>query len=206
MTDIDETRLIGSVELVGKPASVREARRYVREVLGGGFDRIDDAELLVSELVTNAVRHSRSGNGGRVTLTVAEPVTVVRFAVIDEGAESVPVARDEALEGTLDDGGRGLALVEMVADGWGTHDGPAGRRVWFELRAPGHLKAASPANAKPTTYEFLVIEPITGTDGHLTALSVYDARRPTVRLTLTPGTWLAAKTTLALARWALPQP
>ncbi|MET8054601.1 ATP-binding protein [Streptosporangium sp. NPDC005286] len=126
--------LLGSVELPGVAESVGAARRYVRGVLeNSGRRDTYDAELLVSELVSNAVRHSESGRAGRlVTIVVANCGETVQIAVADKGsatcAPKIPAEPDQDAEG-----GRGLWLVGEVAMSWGWHEGTAGRVVWFRL-------------------------------------------------------------------------
>ncbi|MEV4747249.1 ATP-binding protein [Streptosporangium sp. NPDC049248] len=126
--------LLGSVELPGVAESVGVARRYVRGVLEkSGLRDTYDAELLVSELVSNAVRHSESGRaGGLVTVVVANCGETVQIAVGDSGsatcAPRIPAGPDEDAEG-----GRGLWLVSEVALSWGWYEGAVGRIVWFRL-------------------------------------------------------------------------
>jgi anti-sigma regulatory factor (Ser/Thr protein kinase) len=86
--------------------------------------------LLVSELVTNSVRHSRARHGV-VELLACVTRDVVRVEVSDDGQgfEPPPIAHDDA------DSGRGLLLVHELADRWGK---PTGLRtsVWFEIDRP----------------------------------------------------------------------
>jgi len=108
--------------------SVRAARRFVAErcaAAGLSADRCDDALLLTSELVTNAVLHGRS----EVEVVVASTARRVRIEVADENSRRPqPVPEDpNALDG------RGLALVDAVALRWGVDDRPLGKAVWFEL-------------------------------------------------------------------------
>jgi anti-sigma regulatory factor (Ser/Thr protein kinase) len=118
----------GTLELTlpAEPGSVAEARSRVLEAVGPGFD-LHTLRLLVSEVVTNAVRHGDP----------AEPVELhvhwnseVRIEVVDHGEGFTPVPRS----GELDEpGGFGLFLVGRLADRWGVetnHD----TRVWFVLR------------------------------------------------------------------------
>ncbi|MFC4588198.1 ATP-binding protein [Sphaerisporangium corydalis] len=126
--------LIGTIHLPGRALSVHVARAFVREALrADGWQEVDEAELLVSELFTNAVRHSRSGSRphGLVTLVVTEHTGSVRIEVIDEGSpERVPSVQDADVDG---DGGRGLWLVEQIASTWGVRENLTGRAVWFEI-------------------------------------------------------------------------
>ncbi|MEV5703899.1 ATP-binding protein [Actinoallomurus sp. NPDC052274] len=110
-------------------AAVPPARRLAGEQLeywGLGHHR-DTAELLVSELVTNAVRHGK----GQIDLTVRAEEGTLRFEVHDEAAESIARVRpvDE-----IDEGGRGLHLVGMLSSRWGAARTATGKIVWFELR------------------------------------------------------------------------
>ncbi|MEV7964997.1 ATP-binding protein [Sphaerisporangium sp. NPDC088356] len=129
--------LLGTVQLPGRVISVSVARAFVRELLGAeGWRDADDAELLVSELVTNAVRHSASGSKplGLVTLTVTDNGDALHVDVIDEGApHHVPRVQEPTIDG---DSGRGLWLVEQIASAWGVREDQAGRTVWFEIAVP----------------------------------------------------------------------
>jgi anti-sigma regulatory factor (Ser/Thr protein kinase) len=85
--------------------------------------------LLLSELVTNAVLHGRSEVCVEVDGAAGVDGGVVRISVLDENSRHpVQVAQDpDALDG------RGLALVQAVADRWGVEQRPMGKAVWFEL-------------------------------------------------------------------------
>ena len=102
----------------------RAARRRVRELAPP--DRIDDATLLVSELVTNAVKYGPEA--GQIRLIVSQDDERARFTVHDLGLGPLPEMRAD------DDpapGGHGLRLVDALADRWGVERGST--RVWFEL-------------------------------------------------------------------------
>ncbi|MCU7822855.1 ATP-binding protein [Kitasatospora sp. DSM 101779] len=125
----------------GVPESVRAARRMVRDALEPSA-RAEDAVLIVSELVTNAVMHSRSGTGGVLWVEVRRRHGVVRVSVTDEGtAEGRPAHRPPVDAG---DFGRGLRIVDALAEHWGAVGEAGGRRtVWAELApAPGDGRAA----------------------------------------------------------------
>ncbi|MEO3862811.1 ATP-binding protein [Acrocarpospora sp. B8E8] len=126
--------VLGVVELPGEAASVARARAFVRGLLErAGVGEASDVLLLVSELVTNAVAHSESGQGGRVgVVVVACPDRIVRVEVCDQGSDaSKPQVRDD--RGLLAIGGRGLRLVEQIARGWDWDEDGSGRTVWFEV-------------------------------------------------------------------------
>ncbi|WP_225878503.1 ATP-binding protein [Spongiactinospora rosea] len=97
-------------------------------------DILDDLLLMVSELFSNAVRHTWSGEpGGRVGLAIAANEKWVRVEVTDEGSRSIPQAMGKVTEEeALSPGGWGLALVGMRADTWGHRPRGNGRVVWFE--------------------------------------------------------------------------
>ncbi|KRF34158.1 ATP-binding protein [Nocardioides sp. Soil805] len=116
--------------LPAEPRTAARARRAVREALqGAGAAHLGDvAELVVSELVTNAVVHAGTPIGVRV---VAEP-TALRVEVQD-GSDRMPVRRAWAeTSGT----GRGLRIVDEHADRWGVERTDAGKVVWFEVGRP----------------------------------------------------------------------
>ena len=118
----------------------RTARRHVAD-LCRSWPRpvMDVAQLLTSELVTNAVRHG----GGGVTLEVRANEALVRVEVSDEGPDLPPPTPVPMPSGAVDSG-RGLALLSSLADAWGTTPQPSspGKIIWFELhrattRVPG---------------------------------------------------------------------
>ena len=110
--------------------SARTARRFVNDVLArwGCADLQDGAELLVSELVTNAVVHAHS----TVELAVHLRPERVRVEVIDSAREHV--RRRDAKED--EQSGRGMALIEAIAVAWGINSLLSGKSVWFEMGRP----------------------------------------------------------------------
>ena len=93
-------------------------------------DRVlPDLQLLVSELVTNSVRHADLVPGQRIELRVAVAPGMVRVEVEDPGPGFTPTPRRS---GERRDDGWGLYLVEHIADRWGVVDGPPSI-VWFEM-------------------------------------------------------------------------
>lgn len=89
---------------------------------------VPDAELLVSELVTNAVLHGRSPDT-TVDLAVAGNEVVIGVTDPDQNVAAVaPVVRSRS-----ESGGFGLRLVEQLALRWGIERLPKGKRVWFAL-------------------------------------------------------------------------
>lgn len=125
--------ILGSVTLPGRPAYVRAARRVVASAIGAGHPRADAALLLTSELVTNAVTHSRSRwPDGTVDVLVAAGIYGLLVAVTDDGSDSnVPVIRSSPGA----ESGNGLLLVETLADAWGYRNRRGRTMVWFRLCA-----------------------------------------------------------------------
>ncbi|WP_181871478.1 ATP-binding protein [Sphaerisporangium album] len=121
--------MLGVIELAGEPRSAGMAREFVREKLGDDHPALDTVTLLVSEVVTNAVVHSNSRNGGKVTLALADCHDFVHADVIDAGGEEVPRVRDDE----SGEGGRGLHIVQALASGWGVRQDLTSRTVWFQV-------------------------------------------------------------------------
>ncbi|MFH8597539.1 ATP-binding protein [Streptomyces rimosus] len=116
-----------------RPESVRRARRLVDTALQTwGLDSlIDDMTLVTSELVTNAVDHSRCRYMHvRISRLGKDRV---RVAVTDRSFVR-PVLREPS---QYDQNGRGLFLVEALADCWGTERRSFGKSVWAELITEG---------------------------------------------------------------------
>ena len=108
-----------------RPESVGAARLLVAEhVTALSASRRLDAAVLVSELVTNALRHGT----GAITLRVRDDPNVLWVEVADEGSGTLTVNRAPGA-----DGGWGLHIVDELADEWGTHGGST--RVWFTMAA-----------------------------------------------------------------------
>ncbi|MDT9684389.1 SpoIIE family protein phosphatase [Streptomyces sp. TRM76323] len=120
-----------------EPRSAARARRFVRAVLGDTApDLVDTAELLVSELVTNAVLHART----EIKVSVGAVDGAVRVRVGDRLPSRVPVPRDCPPYAAT---GQGLALVDLLASRRGVETGGDTKTVWFELR-PGGAPRPSP--------------------------------------------------------------
>jgi anti-sigma regulatory factor (Ser/Thr protein kinase) len=122
-----------SLTIAGRPERVAVARAFVAAVLGHRHPAGETAVLLVSELVTNSVRHSASGLPGRmVTVTVLSGVDVTRVQVMDVSGASVPALRPGG--SGLAGGGRGLHLVDALAARWGFEQDGGHTATWFELQ------------------------------------------------------------------------
>jgi PAS domain S-box-containing protein len=120
---------VGDWMLPAEPTSVARARELacgwlVEQGLGEAADTV---ELLVSELVTNALRHGT----GDIRLRMLWDRTVA-CEVWDQGYAQPRRRRARA----TDEGGRGLQLVALLAERWGSRRTPTGKIVWFEVPAP----------------------------------------------------------------------
>ena len=113
--------------LTARPTAVAQARDLIRDrLLAWGLHGLADVvELLVSELVTNALRYGIAPFGLRMTRDSAN----VRIEVSD-GNPTVPRLRNVQVG---DEGGRGLHLVDELSSDWGVRTHPQGKTVWFTL-------------------------------------------------------------------------
>jgi serine phosphatase RsbU (regulator of sigma subunit)/anti-sigma regulatory factor (Ser/Thr protein kinase) len=127
-------RAAATFEPVGR--SVAVARAFVRDTLHGwGFaDVVDDAVVLTSELVTNAVVHA----GTAADIQCLRYDTAVRVEVADHYPErEVPMQqRGRQFRESDNEGGRGLLLCTALASRWGVEYSPTGKTVWFQLDLP----------------------------------------------------------------------
>jgi serine/threonine-protein kinase RsbW len=123
-----------SITYPGAPASVPAARRFVRSVLAGS-PRVDDLESIAAELITNAIRHTPSGQvGGTFTVTVRHGSGWARLEVADQYAgQWQPWPLDDDCD-SVAEYGRGLAIVAALADeiGQGAAAGDT-QIVWAEV-------------------------------------------------------------------------
>jgi anti-sigma regulatory factor (Ser/Thr protein kinase) len=118
------------VQLDVGATAASEARAAVGALDGcASADVLDDVRLLLSEVVTNAVRHSGAPAGASIGLAVSVTHGRVRAEVTDGGRGFEPTPRAQP---QLEAGGWGLHLVDRLADRWGVDRGRS-VRVWFEI-------------------------------------------------------------------------
>ncbi len=134
--------------------AVREARRFTRRTLDGwdAGERFDDVCLVVSELVTNALRHAlpadtprHAEHNGPVRLHLMRWTERLVCAVRDPSHDS-PVARET--DDFSAESGRGLFLVDSFSDSWGWHPLAGtlnGKVVWALFRLPRPCEGTDPA-------------------------------------------------------------
>ncbi|MBW1599638.1 SpoIIE family protein phosphatase [Streptomyces sp. JJ38] len=120
---------VGDWRLLSDARSVARARDLAcAQLAEWHLDGLTDtAELLVSELVTNALRHG----AGEIRLRLLHERTLVC-----EVWDTSPVQPRRRRARDTDEGGRGLQLVELLSAGWGSRRTPGGKAVWFELPLP----------------------------------------------------------------------
>jgi len=107
--------------------SISAARRYARSIIGSeSVADFDVVALLITEVVTNAIVHARTP----IVMTVQVTGGTIRVEVHDEDSALPVVHRAEPHQ----PGGRGMAIVEGLADAWGVDAAPPnGKTVWFEM-------------------------------------------------------------------------
>jgi anti-sigma regulatory factor (Ser/Thr protein kinase) len=125
-----------SCVLHARPEAPAEARRAL---VGLPFPEItrEDLALLVSELVTNSLRHAGLSVGDAIGVSLINGAARARLAVHDDGPGFTP-----SLSGWNEPdvaGGRGLEIVEALSDAWGVDCDPDGCTVWCEVGVPDEV-------------------------------------------------------------------
>jgi serine/threonine-protein kinase RsbW len=116
------------LSLPSRPQSLAEARSAATALVAGLSNNTQDGvRVVVSELVTNAIKH---GPGGEVTLRLRREGLSVRGEVEDEGHGNIDIGRENAGP----HGGFGLRVVNALTDRWGIEKGST--HVWFEFTDP----------------------------------------------------------------------
>ena len=129
---------VASIVLPSDVYSPRRARTWIgRQLAHWSIDDQGVTQLLVSELVTNAVRHARSTS----TLTVAVATGMIEVGVTDHGRgrHLIPGPRGIGLPGAtgpLREGGRGLLIVDALSEDWGVSGNGTGKQVWLRRQVP----------------------------------------------------------------------
>jgi two-component sensor histidine kinase len=123
---------VGALLVRHDPASAAFVRRQLACDLDGydlPGDAIDDVLLVASELVGNAVRHTIASQHGTLDVSWDVDSSGVRVSVGDQSTEP-PVVRSVSPD---EPSGRGLQIVDAVADGWGVERAARGKRVWAHV-------------------------------------------------------------------------
>jgi anti-sigma regulatory factor (Ser/Thr protein kinase) len=118
------------LRLVSRPEAVRRARLALDDLVGVASEAsLEDARLLVSELVTNSIRHGNLVTGQEIELRVDIDGDALRVEVRDPGGGFELQPR---VAGSQEDSGWGLYLVGRLAERWGvSSDGST--MIWFEI-------------------------------------------------------------------------
>ena len=115
---------------------VKEARSWIAGLLPAS-DPLDDLLMIASELASNAVRHTRSGDpDGLFTVDLAWSADAVRLSVGDQGSGGVPMLRPKTAQHEDDEAGRGLFLVDALSAAWGTAGDTTGHWIWADVPWP----------------------------------------------------------------------
>jgi anti-sigma regulatory factor (Ser/Thr protein kinase) len=132
----------------GSKDQVAEVRHWIEELLPPCAAR-SDLLLLTSELCTNAIVHSRSGEaGGQISVDIEWAPALARVTVGDQGSVTGPVvaaAETDPPQLCEHECGRGLLLVNEVAEDWGTVSRPNRRWVWADV--PWQARGGVPLDA-----------------------------------------------------------
>lgn len=129
-----------SVRLPHVLVSVPESRLILVEDLrarGLGALVIEEAEMVVSELVANAIRHAKPLSDGCVRIRWKVKAGAVEVEVSDGGGPTIPRPQPQSVWSV---GGRGLRIVRSLAHEWGVQDDRNGRTVWAALGGPSRRR------------------------------------------------------------------
>ncbi|MEV4012106.1 SpoIIE family protein phosphatase [Nonomuraea angiospora] len=147
---MDTTR-VSSTAFDGTPHAPAQARKFVRQVLGEWrlSHLVEDAVLLTSELVTNAVVHAGTGVELTCRLDVTASPPKLEIEVDDRHPARTILAAGPAPEPTRTSG-RGLALAGMLADAWGVTYTRTAKRVWVRMEISDGCDVQKAAPAPPS--------------------------------------------------------
>ena len=141
--------VLGSLTIPGRPEQVGLARAFVAQTFSSKQINADSdaATLLTSEVVTNAIQHTRSGvDGGTVTIVVIGVAHGVLIEIIDDGAAGAPIVKGDLYAAE----GHGLFLVQHLATEWGYLKDSAGPPSGSTCRRPRSPAGRRTARARPT--------------------------------------------------------
>lgn len=144
-----EVRASSVVFLPHTPSSVSAVRRQLcAELLASGvYEEIaEDATVIVSELISNALRHARPLPSGEIRVDWCRQGDLIRLAVSDGGAMTEPRRARPTLSSL---GGRGLSIVETLAERWGVLHEDGGTTVWATIHCPQRSNGVTVTHLKP---------------------------------------------------------
>jgi DNA-binding NarL/FixJ family response regulator len=129
MTQLEDPARQATATFARHPASAGRARAFARETMSSGgaddHELVETVQLLLSELVTNAIVHARS----EPTVAIQLLADRVHIEIVDDTTADVRPRTARADE----ESGRGLGIVETLAQAWGTTPLPGGKVVWFDV-------------------------------------------------------------------------
>ena len=123
-----------TIRLPFAASSVAVARQRLRDWMvenHSSGDAIEDARVIISELVANAVRHAEPLSDGHILVTWAMGDSAVELAVTDGGGPTLPHNVNAPSTATA---GRGMAIVETLANDWWLNQGPDRKTVYARIR------------------------------------------------------------------------
>ena len=141
MATSDALTQVEMIRVPATPDSVPMVRRTIVDDLterGILEETIDEAEIVVSELFTNALRHGSPLGDGTIRVRWKVRFEVVEIEVTDGGSDTVPTPAPRAVWAPS---GRGLRIVRALAHEWGVSDDKLGRTVWAALGGPSRRRA-----------------------------------------------------------------
>ncbi len=146
-----------SRDFPGEPRRVGQARSWVARLLPA-CDPLDDLLIFASELASNAVTHTRSGqHGGRFTIEVTWSPQAARVVVGDQGSDETPatVAKPDDQAAYLENG-RGLLLIDAMSAAWGMAGDAGARWLWADVdwRSQGGPSPATISGNNPAEMQF----------------------------------------------------
>jgi serine/threonine-protein kinase RsbW len=119
----------------GRPEQIRAVRAWLARLIDG-FADASNAVLACSELASNAIMHSRSGQpGGLFTVRACVDHVAIRIEIIDQGGPWTGLTRQ--YDDEMDDAGqsgRGLTIIAAIASSWGIRGDQEGRTAWCEIK------------------------------------------------------------------------
>jgi serine/threonine-protein kinase RsbW len=130
-----------TIRVPWRAASVAEVRKVLVEDLQTrdvSDAVVDEAEIVVSELVSNAIRHARPLTDGNLRVHWKVKAGVVEVEVTDGGSESTPRPAPRTIWAPS---GRGLRIVRSLAHEWGVTEERNGRTVWAALGGPSRRRS-----------------------------------------------------------------
>ena len=127
------------------PSSLAQARRMVGDTVEAPREVVQNAQLVLTELLANEIKHGRYAAGDPLVCTVKQRTSTLRIEVRHSGPsfempkEPVPAPASFAQRAT----GWGLALITRLADRWGVSDVRGARQVWAEIDLSAYAPRAA---------------------------------------------------------------